>query len=125
MSIRARLSAPKEAVQAAAASPRVLNVLDLCCGAGGLSFLAGAAPDGSVVVLHGCAHNPTGVDPTPAQWEEIAALCAQKKHLPFFDVAYQVRGGGGGAGPAARRLPPAACHLPPVAGALFVRTPFV
>ena len=49
------------------------------------------APDGSVVVLHGCAHNPTGIDPTAAQWEEIADLCQEKKHLPFFDVAYQVR----------------------------------
>jgi len=30
------------------------------------------APDGSVIVLHGCAHNPTGIDPTREQWEEIA-----------------------------------------------------
>ena len=29
-----------------------------------------ACPNGSVVVLHGCAHNPTGIDPTPEQWEE-------------------------------------------------------
>ena len=48
-----------------------------------------AAPDGSVVVLHGCAHNPTGVDPTPAQWGAIADLCAAKQLVPFFDVAYQ------------------------------------
>eukprot|EP01026_Neomeris_dumetosa_P061902 TRINITY_DN584_c0_g1_i5.p2 TRINITY_DN584_c0_g1~~TRINITY_DN584_c0_g1_i5.p2 ORF type:complete len:242 (-),score=40.82 TRINITY_DN584_c0_g1_i5:945-1670(-) len=43
-----------------------------------------AAPDGSVIVLHACAHNPTGVDPTKEQWEEIAALCQEKGHLPFF-----------------------------------------
>lgn len=48
-----------------------------------------AAPNGSVVVLHGCAHNPTGIDPTPEQWEAIAELCIEKGHLPFFDVAYQ------------------------------------
>jgi aspartate aminotransferase len=48
-----------------------------------------AAPEGSVIVLHGCAHNPTGVDPTPAQWGAIADVCAARRHLPFFDVAYQ------------------------------------
>ena len=49
----------------------------------------GAAPEGSVVVLHGCAHNPTGVDPTVAQWSAIAELCTQRRLVPFFDVAYQ------------------------------------
>ena len=48
-----------------------------------------AAPDGSIVVLHGCAHNPTGIDPTEAQWGAIADLCVSKKLVPFFDVAYQ------------------------------------
>ncbi|GIL86322.1 hypothetical protein Vretimale_13705 [Volvox reticuliferus] len=48
-----------------------------------------AAPQGSVVVLHGCAHNPTGVDPTPEQWAAIADLCQERNLLPFFDVAYQ------------------------------------
>ena len=48
-----------------------------------------AAPQGSVVLLHGCAHNPTGIDPTGTQWAELAALCASRKLLPFFDVAYQ------------------------------------
>ncbi|KAF4126700.1 aspartate aminotransferase, cytoplasmic [Geosmithia morbida] len=47
------------------------------------------APDGSIIVLHACAHNPTGVDPTADQWAEIAQLVRQKKHLPFFDSAYQ------------------------------------
>ena len=37
----------------------------------------------------GCAHNPTGVDPTPEQWEQIADVVVEKNHLPFFDVAYQ------------------------------------
>eukprot|EP00199_Chlamydomonas_sp_CCMP681_P000501 CAMPEP_0119108176 /NCGR_PEP_ID=MMETSP1180-20130426/13508_1 /TAXON_ID=3052 ORGANISM="Chlamydomonas cf sp, Strain CCMP681" /NCGR_SAMPLE_ID=MMETSP1180 /ASSEMBLY_ACC=CAM_ASM_000741 /LENGTH=431 /DNA_ID=CAMNT_0007093765 /DNA_START=35 /DNA_END=1330 /DNA_ORIENTATION=+ len=47
------------------------------------------APDGSVVLLHGCAHNPTGVDPTPEQWKQIAELCIKKNHTPYFDIAYQ------------------------------------
>jgi len=48
-----------------------------------------AAPEGSVIVLHGCAHNPTGIDPTLAQWALIADAVAQRNHVPFFDVAYQ------------------------------------
>ena len=47
------------------------------------------APRGSIFLFHACAHNPTGVDPTPAQWEEISAVCSQQGHLPFFDMAYQ------------------------------------
>ena len=37
----------------------------------------------------GCAHNPTGVDPDPAQWRAIAELCKRKQHYVLFDVAYQ------------------------------------
>lgn len=48
-----------------------------------------AAAPGSVVLLHGCAHNPTGVDPTVDQWKAIAELCKRKGLIPFFDVAYQ------------------------------------
>ncbi|UPR03400.1 aspartate aminotransferase [Chloropicon primus] len=48
-----------------------------------------AAPEGSVVILHACAHNPTGIDPTREQWTEILELCKSKKFLPFFDSAYQ------------------------------------
>ncbi|KAL1552221.1 Aspartate aminotransferase, cytoplasmic [Salvia divinorum] len=48
-----------------------------------------AAPAGSFVLLHGCAHNPTGIDPTPEQWEVIADVIQEKNHIPFFDVAYQ------------------------------------
>ncbi|AEO55624.1 hypothetical protein MYCTH_2314321 [Thermothelomyces thermophilus ATCC 42464] len=47
------------------------------------------APDGSIILLHACAHNPTGVDPTPEQWREIALLMKAKRHFPFFDTAYQ------------------------------------
>ncbi len=55
-------------------------------------------PSGSVVLLHGCAHNPTGIDPTKEQWAVLAELCARRGLLPFFDVAYQVGGRRGGAG---------------------------
>ncbi|KAF9056219.1 aspartate aminotransferase [Panaeolus papilionaceus] len=48
-----------------------------------------AAPEGSIVLLHACAHNPTGVDPTPAQWAEISDIVKEKKLFPFFDMAYQ------------------------------------
>lgn len=36
-----------------------------------------------------CAHNPTGVDPTPVQWSQISRLMADKGHFAFFDMAYQ------------------------------------
>lgn len=49
----------------------------------------GSAPSGSIVLLHACAHNPTGVDPTPEQWEQIRQLIRSKALLPFFDSAYQ------------------------------------
>lgn len=48
-----------------------------------------AAPNKSIVLLHVCAHNPTGVDPTQAQWKQIAAVMKEKGHFPFFDCAYQ------------------------------------
>lgn len=48
-----------------------------------------SAPDNSIIVLHACAHNPTGVDPTEDQWREIAKIMKAKSHFPFFDSAYQ------------------------------------
>ncbi len=48
-----------------------------------------AAPEGSVFLLHACAHNPTGVDPTREQWTSIADIMKRKRHFPFFDTAYQ------------------------------------
>lgn len=50
-----------------------------------------SAPLGSVVLLHACAHNPTGVDPTPEQWQGILKVVQQRRLLPFFDSAYQVQ----------------------------------
>lgn len=47
------------------------------------------APDRSVFLLHACAHNPTGVDPTEEQWKAIAEVIERKGHYSFFDCAYQ------------------------------------
>ena len=44
---------------------------------------------GDVILLHACAHNPTGIDPTRNQWREIASLCKRKGLFPFIDSAYQ------------------------------------
>ncbi len=46
-------------------------------------------PPGTIVVLHACCHNPTGVDPTAAQWEEIIGLVRARALVPFLDIAYQ------------------------------------
>lgn len=64
-----------------------------------------AAPDGSVVLLHGCAHNPTGVDPTQEQWVKIVDLLQKKKHLV---------GGWAGSSASRRRAPLlfSACAVP-------------
>lgn len=55
---------------------------------GMLEDLRNATP-GSTVLLHTCAHNPTGVDPTLEQWKQIAAVCDENRLYPFFDTAYQ------------------------------------
>lgn len=52
------------------------------------------AKEGDVVLLHACCHNPTGIDPTHEQWEQIASFLAQKKLMPFIDFAYQGFGRG-------------------------------
>ena len=46
-------------------------------------------PAGDVVLLHGCCHNPTGVDPTPEQWEVLGKTLAARQALPLVDIAYQ------------------------------------
>lgn len=48
-----------------------------------------SAPNGSLILLHACAHNPTGIDPTPEQWRQISTVIKEKSHYPFFDMAYQ------------------------------------
>ena len=46
-------------------------------------------PKGDVILLHGCCHNPTGIDPTPEQWSKIGELLAERGILPLVDFAYQ------------------------------------
>lgn len=53
-----------------------------------------ALPKGTVVVLHACCHNPTGVDPTETQWQEIANTVKNAGLVPFLDIAYQGFGDG-------------------------------
>lgn len=48
-----------------------------------------AVPAGDVVLLHGCCHNPTGVDLSADQWKQVAALLAERGVLPMIDIAYQ------------------------------------
>ncbi len=66
---------------------------------GGLRFDAmcaalEAAPARSVVLLHACCHNPTGVDLTATQWQQLAGLLKKRELLPFLDLAYQGYGDG-------------------------------
>ncbi|WP_353194927.1 amino acid aminotransferase [Pusillimonas noertemannii] len=65
----------------------------------GLDFdgmLAGlkALPAKTVVVLHACCHNPTGVDPSFEQWQQIAQVVKERDLVPFLDIAYQGFGEG-------------------------------
>ena len=53
-----------------------------------------AADKGDAVLLHGCCHNPTGIDYTNDEWDEIAALVAETGLLPIIDLAYQGLGHG-------------------------------
>ncbi len=64
---------------------------DKTCGLdfdGMLEDLSGLEP-GSVVLLHACAHNPTGVDPTPEQWDALLDIAKSRKLTTLFDSAYQ------------------------------------
>ncbi|WP_299496566.1 amino acid aminotransferase [uncultured Shewanella sp.] len=58
-----------------------------------LSDLA-AANAGDLVLLHGCCHNPTGIDLNSMQWQQVADLCLEKALVPLFDFAYQGFGEG-------------------------------
>lgn len=66
---------------------------------GGLDFtglmqtLRGLAPS-SIVVLHACCHNPTGVDLTHEQWTQVIAVLGERQLIPFIDMAYQGFGDG-------------------------------
>nr|AGT02747.1 mitochondrial aspartate transaminase [Strigomonas galati] len=68
---------------------RYYNAKDIRFDLKGMTEDVLAAPDGSIFVLHQCAHNPTGVDPTHEEWGVLADTFAKKKHIIFFDSAYQ------------------------------------
>jgi aromatic-amino-acid transaminase len=51
-------------------------------------------PAGSIVVLHSCCHNPTGVDLTRAQWDALVPILARRALVPYLDLAYQGFGDG-------------------------------
>lgn len=53
-----------------------------------------ALPSRSIVLLHACCHNPTGVDPSAAQWTQIIDVLKRRELLPFVDMAYQGFGDG-------------------------------
>ena len=53
-----------------------------------------SAKPGDVVLLHGCCHNPSGVDPTLEQWRVLADLMSERQLLPMIDFAYQGMGAG-------------------------------
>jgi aromatic-amino-acid transaminase len=66
---------------------------------GGLRFEAmlatlRALPAKSIVLLHACCHNPTGVDLTRAQWDVLIPLLLERKLIPYLDLAYQGFGDG-------------------------------
>jgi len=66
---------------------------------GGLAFDAmckalRALPKKSVVLLHACCHNPTGVDLTPAQWDTLVPILVERDLVPYLDLAYQGFGDG-------------------------------
>jgi aromatic-amino-acid transaminase len=63
-----------------------------------------AAPAGTVVALHACCHNPTGVDLVTEQWREVARICQERNLVPMLDIAYQGFGEGVDADAAAVRL---------------------
>jgi aromatic-amino-acid transaminase len=51
-------------------------------------------PENTIVLLHACCHNPTGVDLSAAQWREVADIAKTRKLVPFIDFAYQGFGDG-------------------------------
>ncbi|HTT12882.1 MAG TPA: amino acid aminotransferase [Burkholderiaceae bacterium] len=60
----------------------------------GMRAALSAAPAGTIVVLHACCHNPTGVDLNEAQWRDVVRLVADRQLVPVLDLAYQGFGDG-------------------------------
>lgn len=100
-------------IAAAGLEMRQYRYLDAESGAldrAGMFADLGAAQEGDVVLLHGCCHNPTGVDLAESDWAELAAVLERAGAVPFIDMAYQGLGEGldadaGGLRHLAARLP--------------------
>lgn len=100
-------------IAAAGLQARLYRYLDADAGAldrDGMFADLATAQAGEVVLLHGCCHNPTGVDLLPQDWAEVAALLQRTGATPFVDMAYQGFGEGldsdaGGLRHLAARLP--------------------
>src|SRR5213083_507703 len=60
----------------------------------GMERALGALPAGSIVVLHACCHNPTGVDLSRENWAEVLGIVQRRGLVPFLDLAYQGFGDG-------------------------------
>src|SRR5688572_29812232 len=60
----------------------------------GMKAALGKLPENAIVLLHACCHNPTGVDLTPAQWQQVVEISKARKLVPFIDFAYQGFGDG-------------------------------
>ncbi|AJP57079.1 aromatic amino acid aminotransferase [Pandoraea vervacti] len=70
----------------------------------GMLDMLGKEPEGTIVVLHACCHNPTGVDLSMDQWAQVVELVKARKLVPFLDIAYQGFGDGIDADAAVVRL---------------------
>ncbi|WP_133471996.1 aromatic amino acid transaminase [Paraglaciecola marina] len=66
------------------------NQLDL----GAFTDAIGSAKKRDIILIQGCCHNPTGIDPTQYQWDEISELFTSLKVIPLIDIAYQGLGNG-------------------------------
>jgi len=100
-------------IAAAGLTARPYRYLDAEAGAldrAGMMTDLAQAQAGEVVLLHGCCHNPTGVDLSAQDWAEVAELLERSGATPFVDMAYQGFGEGldadaGGLRHLAARLP--------------------
>lgn len=78
----------------------------------GMTNSLNTLPAGSIVVLHACCHNPTGVDLSPEQWTEVIDIVVARRLMPFVDIAYQGFGDGIDAdGEVVRRFAAAGCPV--------------
>lgn len=67
---------------------RYWDARNLCLDFSGMCEDLTVAPEGSILVLQACGHNPTGIDPTKDQWHKIGQIVKAKRHIALFDLAY-------------------------------------